>query len=160
TAQFKEIVDGLRAAFSDAAITTDIMVGFPDETDDEFNATVEFIRKVSFADAHVFQYSQRRGTPAAKRAGQISPSVKEVRSKIIIDETRKTRDEFLSRFVGQTMRVLFEQPVKGGFFEGKTDNYITVRVKSSEHLNDEFRSVILDTITDGIAYGKIKEDIV
>ncbi|MCI8521374.1 MAG: tRNA (N(6)-L-threonylcarbamoyladenosine(37)-C(2))-methylthiotransferase MtaB, partial [Clostridia bacterium] len=61
---------------------------------------------------------------------------------------------------GQTMRVLFEQPVKGGFFEGKTDNYITVRVKSSEHLNDEFRSVILDTITDGIAYGKIKEDIV
>lgn len=77
TAQFKGIVDGLREAFDDVAITTDIMVGFPDESDEEFNKTVEFVRNIKFADAHVFQYSQRRGTPAAKRPNQISPDIKE-----------------------------------------------------------------------------------
>lgn len=100
TAQFKGIVDGLREAFNDVAITTDIMVGFPDESDEEFNKTVEFVRNIKFADAHVFQYSQRRGTPAAKRPNQISPDVKEKRSKIIIAETQKTRDEFINRFIG------------------------------------------------------------
>lgn len=155
TAQFKEIVNGLRNAFSDAAITTDIMVGFPDETDEEFNETLDFIRDISFADAHVFQYSQRRGTPAAKRPGQIPPEIKEARSKIVINETQKSRDEFLSRFTGQTMRVLFEQPTNDGFFEGKTDNYITVHVKSDEQLNDEFRNVLIECTKNGIAYGKI-----
>lgn len=157
TEQFAEIVYGLRASFSDAAITTDIMVGFPEETDEEFNKTVEFVRSIAFADAHVFQYSPRRGTPAAKRTGQIAPETKEARSKIIIKETKKTRDEFLSRFAGKTMRVLFEQPVKDGFFEGKTDNYITVYAKSSKNLNDQFRNVLIEEIKDGIAYGKIIE---
>lgn len=157
TEQFKGIVDGLRRAFDDSAITTDIMVGFPDETDKEFEETIAFVREIAFADAHVFQYSQRRGTPAAKRKGQIPPEIKEVRSKIIIKETKKTRDEFLNRFIGRTMRVLFEQPAGNGYFEGKTDNYITVYVKSSEDLNDKFRNVLIEEIKDGIAYGKISD---
>ncbi len=155
TEQFAEIVRGLRSSFSDAAITTDIMVGFPGETETEFNKTVDFVRNMAFADAHIFQYSPRRGTPAAKRGGQIAPEIKEMRSKIIIDETKKTRDEFLKHFIGRTMRVLFEQPVNGGFFEGKTDNYITAYVKTSENLNDEFRNVLIEKTLDGIAYGKI-----
>ena len=88
----------------------------PNESDEEFNKTVEFVRNIKFADAHVFQYSQRRGTPAAKRPNQISPDVKEKRSKIIIAETQKTRDEFINRFIGKTMRVLFEQPAKDRTF--------------------------------------------
>ncbi len=108
TAQFKGIVDGLREAFDDVAITTDIMVGFPDESDEEFNKTVEFVRNIKFADAHVFQYSQRRGTPAAKTSKpNFTGRKKEKRSKIIIAETQKTRDEFINRFIGKTMRVLF-----------------------------------------------------
>ena len=95
------------------------MVGFPDESDEEFNKTVEFVRNIKFAGAHVFQYSQRRGTPAAKRPNQISPDVKEKRSKIIIAETQKTRDEFINRFIGKTMRVLFEQPAKTDFLRVK-----------------------------------------
>ena len=155
TAQFKGIVDGLRAAFDDVAITTDIMVGFPAETDEEFNATVDFVREVSFADAHVFQYSQRKGTPAAKRPDQISPDAKEKRSKIIIAETQKTRDAFIEKFIGKTMRVLFEQPAKDGLFEGKTDNYITVHAPSDTDLNDQFRNVLLERNDNGIVIGKI-----
>ncbi len=155
TAQFKGIVDGLRAAFDDVAITTDIMVGFPAETDKEFNATVDFVREVSFADAHVFQYSQRKGTPAAKRPDQISPDTKEKRSKIIIAETQKTRDAFIEKFIGKTMRVLFEQPAKDGLFEGKTDNYITVHAPSDTDLNDQFRNVLLERNDNGIVIGKI-----
>ena len=157
TAQFKGIVDGLREAFDDVAITTDIMVGFPDESDEEFNKTVEFVRNIKFADAHVFQYSQRRGTPAAKRPNQISPDIKEKRSKIIIAETQKTRDEFINRFIGKTMRVLFEQPAKDGLFEGKTDNYITVHAPSDIDLNDQFRNVLLEKNKNGIVIGKIVE---
>ena len=157
TAQFKGIVDGLREAFDDVAITTDIMVGFPDESDEEFNKTVEFVRNIKFADAHVFQYSQRRGTPAAKRPNQILPDVKEKRSKIIIAETQKTRDEFINRFIGKTMRVLFEQPAKDGLFEGKTDNYITVHASSDIDLNDQFRNVLLERNENGIVIGKIVE---
>ena len=157
TAQFKGIVDGLREAFDDVAITTDIMVGFPDESDEEFNKTVEFVRNIKFADAHVFQYSQRRGTPAAKRPNQISPDIKEKRSKIIIAETQKTRDEFINRFIGKTMRVLFEQPAKDGLFEGKTDNYITVHAPSDIDLNDQFRNVLLERNENGIVIGKIVE---
>ncbi|MCI8403462.1 MAG: tRNA (N(6)-L-threonylcarbamoyladenosine(37)-C(2))-methylthiotransferase MtaB [Clostridia bacterium] len=157
TSQFKSIADGLRAAFDDVAITTDIMVGFPGETDEEFESTVNFARQIQFSDAHIFQYSQRRGTPAAKRPDQISPSVKERRSKIIIAETQRTRDEFLNRFIGKTMRVLFEQPAKDGLYEGKTDNYITVHAPSEDNLNDEFRNVLLEKAEDGIMTGKIVE---
>lgn len=157
TSQFKSIADGLRAAFDDVAITTDIMVGFPGETDEEFESTVNFARQIQFSDAHIFQYSQRRGTPAAKRPDQISPSVKERRSKIIIAETQHMRDEFLNRFIGKTMRVLFEQPAKDGLYEGKTDNYITVHAPSEDNLNDEFRNVLLEKAEDGIMTGKIVE---
>lgn len=156
TEQFKGIVEGLRAAFDDVAVTTDIMVGFPAETDEEFEKTVEFTRNIAFADAHVFQYSQRKGTPAAKRPDQISPAIKEKRSKIMIEETRKSRDAFIERFIGKTMRVLFEQRAADGMFEGKTDNYITVHAPSEENLNDEFRNVFLERNENGIVIGQIK----
>lgn len=155
TAQFKSIADGLRAAFDDVAITTDIMVGFPGETDEEFDETITFIRELKFAEAHIFQYSQRRGTPAAKRPNQIPPDLKEKRSKIITAETTKTRNEFLDSFIGKTMRVLFEQPANDGLFEGKTDNYITVHTQSEVNLNDQFRNVLIESRRDGIMIGKI-----
>lgn len=155
TEQFKGIVDGLREAFEDVAVTTDIMVGFPAETEEEFEKTVAFTREIAFADAHIFQYSMRQGTPAAKRPDQISPDIKEKRSKIIIAETRKSRDAFIERFIGKTMRVLFEQRASDGMFEGKTDNYITVHAPSEENLNDKFREVLLERNENGVVFGKI-----
>ena len=153
--QYMEIARGLRAAFPDCALTTDIMVGFPGETDEEFEKTLEFVRAVEFAGAHVFQYSRRRGTPAAEMPGQIPPEIKERRSKIIIAETEKSRDKFLGAHIGRTMEVLFEQRVRGGLFEGKTANYITVHAPSDENLSGKFRNVKLLEAKNGVIIGKI-----
>lgn len=155
TAQYKEIVEGLRESFPDVAITTDIMVGFPAETDEEFQATLDFVNEIQFADAHVFQYSPRRGTPAAKRPDQISPEVKEERSKLIIEAAQKSRDKFLEKHLGKTVPVLFEQIVGDGCFEGKTDNYINVHVKSDADLSGKFFNVKLESMKNGIIYGTI-----
>lgn len=155
TAQFKDIVEGLREVFHDAAITTDIMTGFPGETDEEFAETERFVKKIDFADAHVFQYSKRKGTPAARRKEQIDPQIKDSRSKRIIEITQKSRNAFLNRHLGQTAEVLFEQRVKDGYFEGKTANYITVQVKTDEDLHRQYRSVRLTELKDNIMYGEL-----
>lgn len=148
-AQYKEIVDALREEYPDVAITTDIMVGFPGETDEEFAATVGFVENIAFSDAHIFQYSPRKGTPAASRSDQVPPSEKERRSKEIDNVTRKTKHEFLKRFLGTTTEVLFEQQShhKKGFFEGKTGNYITVSVPTDKNLSGQLRRVELLEIT-------------
>lgn len=156
TDKYLEIVNGLRDAFSECAITTDIMVGFPGETDEEFDKTAEFVKKADFAEAHVFMYSQRKGTPAAKRPVQIAPQIKEERSKKIIELTNQSRDKFLSQFVGQVKEVLFEQIV-GGYFEGKTANYITVRIKTNENLQGIYKNVLFEELKDGVIYGTIAD---
>ena len=156
TDKYLEIVNGLRDAFSECAITTDIMVGLPGETDEEFDKTAEFVKKADFAEAHVFMYSQRKGTPAAKRPDQIAPQIKEERSKKIIELTNQSRDKFLSQFVGQVKEVLFEQIV-GGYFEGKTANYITVRIKTNENLQGIYKNVLFEELKDGVIYGTIAD---
>lgn len=153
--QYREIVMGLREAFEDVAVTTDIMVGFPDETEEEFEKTLEFVKEMKFADAHVFQYSPRKGTPAAKMKNQISPHIKEQRSKMVIELTKKSRNEFLEKFKGKTMEVLFEKRLSDGMFEGKTSNYITVAVYSDTDLSGEFRNVELNRLENDKFIGKI-----
>jgi len=157
TAQYKGIVDGLRKAFPDAAITTDIMVGFPGETDEEFAECMAFAKDVSFADAHIFQYSPRKGTPAAKMKLQVDPAVKEERSKRIISLTEDTKNEFLQSQLGRTVEVLFEQEYKKktGYFEGKTANYVTVAVKSEENISGQYYRVLLKSVENGIVLGEI-----
>ncbi len=157
TAEYREIVDGLRRVFPDVAITTDIMVGFPGETDEEFAKTLEFTEQIAFADAHIFQYSPRKGTPAAKMTDQIPPEIKEARSKKIMAVCEKSRSEFLHGFLGKTYPVLFEQPSADGFFEGKTDNYITVSVPFEEGLSGKFFPVEFEYEKNGIIYGKLKK---
>lgn len=156
-AEYENIVNGLRKNFADAAITTDIMVGFPGETEDEFLKTSEFVQRISFADAHIFQYSQRKGTPAAKRPDQVAPEIKEKRSKIIAEITQKSRDKFRNQFIGCELEVLFEQPYHkdNEYFEGKTSNYLTVIVPTSENLSGQIRNVTLLEIKDDVIVGKL-----
>lgn len=154
TAQYKAIVDGLRAHYPDTAITTDVMVGFPGETDEEFEKTLEFLNTVKFSDTHIFQYSPRPGTPAADYPNQVDPSVKEIRSKQVEKISEKSRLEFLQKHIGKTAEVLFEQR-KGDFYEGKTDNYITVLIKSDEELSGKYKKVFLEKIIDNAIYGVI-----
>lgn len=154
TAEFADIVRGLREAFPDCAITTDIMVGFAGETDEEFSQTLDFVKQIGFADAHVFQYSQRRGTPAARRPDQIKPQIKEARSKIIIETTASAREDFLKKHIGRTMRVLIETKEKNGLYEGKTANYITVQTESSKDICGQFKEILLEREENGIIFGK------
>ena len=156
-AEYENIVNGLRKNFADAAITTDIMVGFPGETEDEFLKTSEFVQRIGFADAHIFQYSQRKGTPAAKRPDQVAPEIKEKRSKIIAEITQKSRDEFRNQFIGCELEVLFEQPYHkdNEYFEGKTSNYLTVIVPTSENLSGQIRNVTLLEMKDDVIVGKL-----
>ena len=155
TAQFEEVVSGLREHFPDCAITTDIMTGFAGETEEEFAETIEFIKRIRFSEAHVFQYSQRRGTPAAKRPDQCAPEIKEARSKTVIDLTNRSKDEFLKKHIGRVMDVLFETASSDGIYEGKTANYITVHVPSKTDICGEFHSVCLENVENGIIIGRI-----
>lgn len=156
TFEYKKIVDSLRENFPDVAITTDIMVGFPYETDEEFEKTLKFTKEIAFADAHIFQYSPRKGTRAAEMTEQIPPEIKEKRSKALIKLCEETRSNFLGGFLGKSYPVLFEQPTSDGYFEGKTDNYITVLVPSTENLSGKFCMVEFEYEKDGKIYGRLK----
>ncbi len=157
TADYMASVNRIRKAFSDAAITTDIMVGFPGETDEEFARTMKFAEEVAFSEAHIFKYSIRKGTAAEKMPCQIDPKVKEERSKKLINLTNKTQNDFLCSTVGKTVSVLFEREHKEekGIYEGKTDNYITVIAKSDEDISGKFRNVKIERITKDFAEGTI-----
>ncbi len=128
--EYRSIVENLRAAFPNAAVTTDIMVGFPGETEEEFAESLAFEREIGFAKAHVFLYSRRPGTVAAKLPGQVPPQVGEKRSRMMIDAARATRTAFLSRQVARTEPVLFERQCEAGVYEGYTANYTPVKAAS------------------------------
>ena len=156
TAQYKEIVDGLREFFPNCAVTTDIMVGFPGETDEEFSDTLAFVAEIGFADSHIFKYSRRKGTPADKMPNQIPPEIKEERSKKLFKICGKSRDEFLNKHLNKNLEVLFEDR-NGEYFEGKTANYITVFVKTDEDLSGKYRYVTASEYKNGALYGELSD---
>ena len=129
--EFTEATKLLRNIFPDVALTTDIIVGFPAETDEEFNATYEFLKNIKFAKMHVFKYSPRKGTVAAKMENQIDPKIKEERSHKLIELSNKNEIEFLSNMIGKEVEVLFEEKI-GDFYRGHTSNYMVVNVKGKK----------------------------
>ena len=130
TAKFKTLLADIKTRVPDIAITTDVIVGFPGETEADFETTCKFAESCGFSKMHIFPFSARKGTPAEKFAGAVTEAVKKERADILgrIDETmHKT---FLQAMVGQTAKVLFEQPAGEDYFEGLTGNYQRVFVKS------------------------------
>lgn len=152
--EYFELCTKLRSAFHDTSITTDIMVGFPTETDEDFKASVEFAKKVGFEKVHVFPYSPREGTKAA-RMEQIPKSIKEERSHIMIEETEKIRQEFLTSQIGKTVDVLFETNRTDGFSEGYTKNYTPVRTEGIISCSGIIKTEIIGVDGD-FCIGKIK----
>lgn len=142
TAEYREIVDRIRQHFEDVAITTDIMTGFPGETDEEFRKTCEFVEDIGFSQAHIFQYSVRKGTKAAGMKNQVPPSVKEERSKILAEICGRSMHRFRDTQIGKTKDVLFEEKIEG-YFAGHTGNYIPVRVLSDKDISGELYNVKL-----------------
>ena len=141
TAEYREIVQNLRAAFPNAAITTDIMVGFAGETEQEFAESLAFAEEIGFAKVHVFAYSRRPGTVAYSAPDQLTKEVKDRRSKAMIEVTLGTMREFFQRQVGQTAGILFERECAPGVYEGYTENYTPVTVSSEKPLHGQILPV-------------------
>ena len=136
--QFYEVVDRLRRAFPNCGITTDLITGFPGETEEDFNATLKFIQKCGFSAMHIFPYSKRPGTPAADMEGQISNSEKKERSAAAIAVADAMEKEFLHSQVGKTLDVLFETEYKNGY-KGHSKNYCEVAAQGEALHNIEKR---------------------
>ena len=159
TAKFKTLLADIKTRVPDIAITTDVIAGFPGETEADFETTCKFAESCGFSKMHIFPFSARKGTPAEKFAGAVTEAVKKERADILgrIDETmHKT---FLQAMVGQTAKVLFEQPSGEDYFEGLTGNYQRVFVKSGgRNLGGEILPVKITAFNGEKLLGEIIKD--
>ena len=138
TEEFENSANLLRKVYPEVALTTDIIVGFPNETDEDFEKTYEFLKKIRFYKMHIFKYSPKKGTVAIKMKNQIDGKVKEERSKKLIELSNKNQNEYNESYIGKTVKVLFEE-YKNVYFKGHTANYIMVNAKGN--LTDESKIV-------------------
>ena len=137
TKLYKEKIDLIREVFPNAGITTDVIVGFPQESDKDHEDTKDFIKKIAFSKIHVFKYSKRTGTVASQMAGQIDGNIKKIRSGEISNLEEKIRNEFLQKQIGKTLSVLFESKSDlEGYMSGYSTNYLRVNVKANVKEND------------------------
>lgn len=153
--QYKGAVRVLRKRFEDVEFTTDIIVGFPGETEDEFYETIGFIKDIRFADIHIFPYSARTGTPAATMDEQIDPQIKEKRVKELTAVSNKVKKEIMDSYLGKTVTVLFEHGEQEDIYEGHTSNYMKIRCKSKEDLMNRLEKIQIKSIENGVLYGDI-----
>lgn len=135
TKEFEKIVNLLRENYNDVILTTDIIVGFPGETEEEFNKTYEFLKKINFYKMHVFKYSKRKGTKAAMMPLQIDGNIKEIRSQKLIELSNINEIEYNKTYIGKEVQVLFEER-KDGFYKGHTKNYILVYLPEEDIPNN------------------------
>lgn len=136
TQEFNEIVERLRKTYRDVILTTDIIVGFPQESQEEFAKTYQFLQEIKFYKMHIFKYSPRKGTKAAQMTGQVDGRIKEERSQKLIELSNKNEKEYHEKYVGKEVEVLFEEEKKG-YYQGHTKNYILAFVKSKENLENK-----------------------
>lgn len=150
--EYLDTLQKIRLAMPDAGITTDIICGFPEETEEEVKETTEFVKKARFLKVHVFPYSERSGTVAA-RMPQIERSIREKRATELISVCEKIASEVEEEFVGQTARVLFEQ-TRNGIADGLSGNYLRVYTKG-DNLDGEIKTVKITERKDGKLFGEI-----
>ncbi|HWO73768.1 MAG TPA: radical SAM protein, partial [Dehalococcoidia bacterium] len=150
--QYRDAVRRLREAVPDVAITTDVIVGFPGETDAEFEESYEFCREMAFAGIHVFPYSDRAGTVAAHMAGKVPEQVKKERVHRLIELSKASSAEYRKRFLAATVTVLWETCRESGdgvpVWEGLTDTYIRVRAASPSDLTNRLTPARISGLTD------------
>ena len=134
--EYKDVVENLRKYMKDVSITTDIIVGFPGESNVEFEATYEFLKGIKLSKMHISKYSKRTGTKAAEMPFQVDGLIKEERSKKLIELNNALEVEFMEKFLGREMKVLYEEAISGkeNTYVGYTENYIKVITESDENL--------------------------
>ena len=155
TAEYRQIVGDLRKAFPNCAVTTDIMVGFAGETEEEFAKSLAFAKEIAFAKVHVFAYSRRPGTRAYDMPGQVPNREKERRSREMIAATLETQRAFFAAQTGRVEEVLFEQERDRNVYEGYTRNYTPVRVASAAPLQGQILQVRLTQALEDFCLGEL-----
>ncbi len=144
TAEFERGAQLLRKVFEDVSLTTDIIVGFPGETEEEFSTTYKFLEKIKFYKMHVFKYSRRNGTRAAIMPNQVDGGLKEERSRKLIALSNKNEEEYNKSYIGKNVEVLFEDAhVEESriYRKGHTTNYIVVKIETEEDWENEIKKV-------------------
>ncbi len=151
---YLEKINLIRKYFPNAGITTDIIVGFPGESDDDFNDSLKFVDEIGFSRVHVFRYSPRAGTPAAEYPNQVHGEIKRERSELLIEAAERKSIEFMDSLIGTKLSVLFETG-DGKSAEGYSTNYIKVAVKSDLDLESEIKTVIIEGRETDVLVGKL-----
>lgn len=155
TARFKELLTEIRNTLPDIMITTDIIVGFPGETDEDFKQTLDFAAECGFAKMHVFPYSKRKGTPAEKMPQQVEDAVKQQRAAALAELDNKMQQQAMEAVIGSNVEVLFEQPVDDTHIEGLAGDYLRVLVAGDAKLCGEIASVKITGRQDDFLTGEI-----
>ncbi len=140
TEQFRNIINLIRKNYTDVMLTTDVIVGFPGETEEEFDITYKFLEEIKFYKIHVFKYSQRKGTKAAVMPKQIDGKIKELRSKKLIELSDTIQKKYNEKYIGKELEVLFEEE-KRGTYKGHTKNYVLAYCNSQENLDNRLVKV-------------------
>lgn len=153
--EYKQAVDTIRKSFPLAAITTDVIVGFPEETESEFQETYEFLKEIKLYETHIFKYSPREGTKAALMSDQVDSSVKSQRSDVLLELNKKNKLEFEEKHIRQEVDILVET-FENGYAIGHTQNYMKVGVKTEEDLTNHIITAKVETVSDSFVFAKIK----
>ena len=155
TKDFTRLLRDLKNAIPGLAVTSDVIVGFPGETQLQFEKTLSFITNAAFSDVHIFPFSARKGTPAAQMQGQITKEEKSKRVKSLAEIVEKQKEVFLQELVGKTLKILFEQPDGNGYMSGFTQSYVKVFVPENREFLGEIKEVSISCLKDGALYGSL-----
>lgn len=161
-AEYLALTERIRSIFPDCSFTTDVMVGFPQETDEDHGESVEFIRKAGFAKVHVFRYSRRKGTRADRMSGQVAESVKTQRWQEMTAAADETREKYLSSLVGKTVPVLFERENSTEFHRGYAPDYTLIKISRKnpeKSLRNRIISVIIEEYGHDCCIGSAVPDV-
>ena len=154
--EYYQLTERIRRIFPDCSFTTDVMVGFPQETDEDFAESVEFVKKTGFVKVHVFRYSRRHGTRADKMDGQVPESVKTERWKIMTAAAGECREKYLASLVGKTVPVLFERENDTEFHHGYAPDYTLIKISRKnpeKSLRNRIISVIIESSSSDDCFG-------
>ena len=151
--QYVEVINKIREKVPEIAITTDLMVGFPGETLADFQAGLNLVEELKFSKLHVFKYSPRRGTPAAKFPKQVSAVEKEKRSREMIHLGERLAEEYAAKFLDKKLAVLVEKRLKNNFWEGSSEQYLKVRFNSALELRGQIVPVHLKQVKADLCIG-------
>ena len=153
--EYKRIVEILRDRIPDVSITTDVIVGFPGESNEEFLETLGFLKELKLMHTHIFKYSPRKGTPASIMENQIDSQTKNFRSGVLLNLCTKNFRSFVEKFKDRELRILVEELDNDGYYEGLTDNYIRIKVRSEHDIRGEFVDVRISDIMDDYCIGEL-----